>query len=320
LLILTMILLVGICTALASWGARARPDPAEVALIPDDSTSNLNSISAETSAPRAEGDRNVQGLIGLGSEDSVSGRIPQPPVLPAAGQAPAAVPEPPALTLPVADTRLAERLYTTRDSHPGDNPMMRIWNWNMLGFKTVLAATLAASPTFADKSLDPPSDSDKLDGIQKQLDEIKKPLADLPKAVLALTKVERELKDLRAEYLAGVQQEQSQISELKKQVDLLKAEIESLRSRDVGATRIAGFPPTDSGLAATGRVEIRNTYPEAVGVRVNNKVYRVPPSETVLSDPVPAGTFTYEVFYVTPPRSRTVAAGKTFLVHVHPQP
>jgi hypothetical protein len=324
LLVLTLILLVGLCAALASWGTRTSSDQTEVALLPGDSSPNLNSASAETHAsslaPQSGGeDHSQEEARLLSGVQPVSAPVPEPPITPPDLPSPKSVaplPEPPALIVPSPVVELSKN----SDPHPGEDPMMRTKTWNLFGLKTLLAAMLAASPSLAQQNAASPSQSDKLDEIQKQLDEIKKPLADLPKAIASLARVENELKDLRTEYLAGVQQEKGQLAELKKQIDQLRSDVEVLRNRESSVTRSSLFPPIESPpMAATGRVEIRNTYPQEVTVTVNNRAYRVPPGETVRSAPIPAGAFTYEVLGVTPVRTRNVTPGQNFQVHVHPQ-
>ena len=64
---------------------------------------------------------------------------------------------------------------------------------------------------------------------------------------------------------------------------------------------------------------MRNTYATEVGIRVNRRLYRLLLGETRLSEPIPAGTFTYEVVNVSPgPQVRTLDPNQRFTVWVHP--
>lgn len=188
--------------------------------------------------------------------------------------------------------------------------MMR--SWKMLGLNTFLAALFAATPGLSGSTSGPPSDAEKLDEIQKQLNELKNALAEFRKT----------LADARTDSNLGAQRVQSQISDLGNQVLQLRADVDGLRNRPPIASRIAASPPSDTGSATgTARIEMANTYSQPVFVVINNqRSYLLQPGERRLSDPVPAGSFTYEVLAVTPMMTRTVAADKIFTVWVHPQP
>jgi hypothetical protein len=196
--------------------------------------------------------------------------------------------------------------------------MMR--TWKMLGVKTVLAALLVTTFGLAGtKTEGPPDDSKKLDEIQKQLDEIKKTLAEVNKKLAALDKVEQKLSDLQTGPDLAVQNALRSVGDMKQQMDRLQEEVKGLRGRLPATQSRMAFAAPPQPAAGNGYVEMVNTYPGEVSVLVNNRAYRVPPGQVVLSDPVPAGTFTYEVRGITVPVSRTLAANKTFTIHIHPQ-
>jgi hypothetical protein len=192
--------------------------------------------------------------------------------------------------------------------------------WRLLGLNTLLATMLTtAAPTVAVAA--PPTDADKLDAIQKQVDDLKASLADIKKSLALLETINKRIDDLRAESNLGAQTARSQADDLKQQVAQLKTEIDTLRDRLGSATRVSGFAPSDTAPAAgTGRVEMINTYPGDITVTVNDRAYRLRPGEQTLSEPIPAGSFTYEVLGITPRNSRLVAANRVFTIHVHPQP
>jgi septal ring factor EnvC (AmiA/AmiB activator) len=194
--------------------------------------------------------------------------------------------------------------------------MMRIWNWNAIGLKTLLAAALAASPSHAQTS-NPAADSERFGAIQKQLDGLKQQLEEVQKLLSGVTKVGKNIEDVRAEMIASLQEAQRQI---KDQIDQLKADVNALRSRDTSAARVSAFAPSDSQVTGgTGRVQITNSYSSPIAVRVNQIVYHVPPNQIVTTADIPSGRFTYEVLGVTEPRERSLSATKVFPIHVHPQ-
>ena len=121
---------------------------------------------------------------------------------------------------------------------------------------------------------------------------------------------------------SDVQKLQSQIADLNNQFIQLRADLDNLRSRPPSSSRIAASLPSDTGPSGgTARVEMMNTYPQAVSVVLNNqRSYPLQPFERRLSDPIPAGSFTYEILGVTPLVKRAVAADKVFTLWVHPQP
>jgi hypothetical protein len=204
---------------------------------------------------------------------------------------------------------LLQDCYSIRDPHQGDTPMMR--TWKILGLKAILAALFAASPGLASKTSGPPSEAEKLDAIQKQLNELKTSLASL----------DEKLKDIRTDSNLGTQKFQNQIKDLNDMIGALRQELANLPGRLPGSSRTA-FAPSDIGPGTgTARVEMVNTYSQPVSMVINNRrSYTLQPGERRLSDPIPAGSFTYEVLGVTPVVTRTVAADKNFTLWVHPQP
>jgi hypothetical protein len=207
-----------------------------------------------------------------------------------------------------------ESFYSIRDLRLGDTPMMRIWK--MIGLKMlILAALLGAAPALGSSAFGAQGDAEKPEDIQKQLTALKNSLAEVKKAL------EKGIEDIRVESNASAQKAQSQISDLSRQLNQLRLDVENLRTAASSMSRTALYPGAETGLSAgTGRVEMINTYSQPVSVVLNNRrSYFLAPGERRLSDPIPAGPFTYEVLGVTPVVTRTVAADKTFTIWVHPQ-
>jgi hypothetical protein len=192
--------------------------------------------------------------------------------------------------------------------------------WKLIGINTLLAALLTSSPSpgqngaRSDGPAQKVSESKKLDDIQNQLDELKK---ELKKANAALATVTQELRSLRTDGDLRYQGTYNQITDLKDQFARLQVEVETLRKRADSTTREAGSPPELP--ASSGRVEMVNTYPSEIAIVINRRTYRVAPNETRLSEPIPAGTFTYEVLGYAPQKTRAVAANKIYSIWVHPQ-
>jgi ribosomal protein L29 len=190
--------------------------------------------------------------------------------------------------------------------------------WQLIRFHALLAALLAATPTFAD---DTPKNTDKPDPAQKQLNELKEMLAETKRDL------KKDIKDLRAElnnnrtdFNTHAQGSLRDIEGLKEEIARLKTDLEALRKSSNTVNRQSGFAPSSTTApAATGRVELINTWPGEVSVAVNNRVYRLLPGERRITDPMPAGTFTYEVINVTEPnRVRPLTPNQVYTIHIHP--
>jgi FlxA-like protein len=217
------------------------------------------------------------------------------------------------LLVPVAAVEpVRENCYQPRERHQGDTLMMRAWK--SVGLRTILAALLAAAPSVAKETSGPPTDSEKIENLQKQLNAVKKTLDQIKAAVDTLP-------DAQADAKAAFKTMETQVQSLRDQVTQLRSELSALRTVPPAATRQSLSPPADSIPALTppmARVELVNTFLAEETVVVNRRTYRVAPGEVRLSDPIPAGPFSYEVLGVTPPRERTVGAGQVYTVHIHP--
>ncbi|HLJ96340.1 MAG TPA: hypothetical protein VKU02_24415 [Gemmataceae bacterium] len=321
LLLLTALLLGLFCLVMTIPRHPPSEAAGEFALLSDLSSSNLNNTSAEAphqvavpqtgegssdttpSAPAAPGSPPV-----LQVPELLAAPTPEPvPLSPAEFTRPPATEETLAILPAAVLEPVRQDCYPIRDPHQGDTPMMR--TWKRLGLNAFLAALFAATPAPGSTTAGPPSDSEKLEEIQRQLNEVKTALAEIKKT----------LTENRTDSNLGTQKIQSQISELHTQVVPL---LDSLRNRATPSTRIAASPPSDTGLGTpTARIEMANTYSQPVSIVINNRrSYALQPGERRLSDPVPAGSFTYEILGVTPIVTRTVAADKVFTLWVHPQP
>jgi hypothetical protein len=188
--------------------------------------------------------------------------------------------------------------------------MARIWN--STGLKTIVAALLTATPSLAQNT--PPTEAEKIENIQKQLNSVKRTLEQIKTAVDAMP-------DAQAEARAAIKTLEVQVQSFREQVSLLRTELNALRTSPPVATRQSLSPPPEPIPAltpATARVEMVNTFPAEESVVVNHRTYRVAPGEVRLSDPIPAGAFSYEVLGVTAPRDRVVGVGQIYTVHIHP--
>jgi hypothetical protein len=192
--------------------------------------------------------------------------------------------------------------------------MMR--TWQILGLKTLLAALFAATPASSAETSGPPSEADRLTEIQKQLNALQNSLTEVKKDLRALQE------DVKAEKTLSGQNVQRQIGDLDNKINQLRSDLENLRNRPSESNRIGAYPPSDTGVnTATARIDMINTYSQPVSIVLNNRrSYMLAPGERRMSDPIPAGAFTYEVLGVTPIKTRTVAAGREFTLWVHPQP
>src|SRR5262245_25670251 len=89
--------------------------------------------------------------------------------------------------------------------------------------------------------------------------------------------VAKQLKELKqsVDSLINRQKAQTDIDELKRQVALLRQDLDDVR-KNLSSTRVSGY---SGATAATGRVRLVNTYPELMTVVVNNKTYTLAPGE-----------------------------------------
>jgi hypothetical protein len=285
-------------------------------------------------------------------------KVPEPAALPplpvleplVSEKAPPPLPEPPPLTpvtsAPVAPPNpvepAAENCYAIRDTHRGDSPMMS--TWKMLGLHTVLAAAFTAPAALATEG--PGAEPDATTALTKQIADLRAAIQALDKTVkqecgdlrndIAKTKLatqvdlksvneqiaqlRADLEDLRkllpSKQVAGYPADpRAELEEVRRQLTQLHQDMEALR-KQLPATRVAGFPPEGRSI------RLVNTFPAEVPIRVNDRVYYVAPGETRLTEPIPFGTFTYEVLLqgLNGPRTRTNSPTEgQFTIHVHPQ-
>jgi hypothetical protein len=224
-----------------------------------------------------------------------------------------------------------ENLKIPRDEHLGVGPMIR--DWKFVSAHALLAGAIMHGSAAA--ALDTPADdSAKFDSIQKQLKEINRTVENLASTTTsALGDFKRELnKDLKF----GLDQMESKIINidgnqtltqkslevLREDLGKLRADVEGLRARmqtQTNANRSSLYNPNDASTtdSSTARVEMINTYATEVAFLINRRTYYVAPGERRTSDPIPAGTFTYEVVGIQPPTTRTVAPNRIFTVQVY---
>jgi hypothetical protein len=192
--------------------------------------------------------------------------------------------------------------------------------WKLICLCAFLAALFAVAPVPAQENA--PKNTDKPDKIEQQLKAITDQIAALKKETKeALDGVRSDLKNFRTDHDVALQAANREIVDLKTELGRLRSDLEVLRNSAGGTTRQAGFAPSAANPPpATGWVELLNTWTAPITVKVNNQTYRLRPGERVLTERIPAGTFNYEVFGVTPPNNvRTLTPNEVYLIHIHPQ-
>jgi len=111
-------------------------------------------------------------------------------------------------------------------------------------------------------------------------------------------------------------------AQIRKYFARTQEDIEGLK-REIAALKNPPTTPRVSAYAApaaTGRVQIVNTYPLPRTVIVNGRSYRVPPGGEQFVDNLPAGPFNFEVMeYHLEPQQRVLAAGQTYTITVYPR-
>jgi hypothetical protein len=155
--------------------------------------------------------------------------------------------------------------------------MMR--TWNSLTLAALLLAFVVAPAARADdpeKVRKPPTDSEKLDMILRQIGDLRTEL----KEDIRRTGIEAELR--------------SQL--LDKDLKALTERVDRLE-KSAAVARSSFFQPTPAAPAAagTGTVVLQNTWGDVATVMLNGRGVVVPPYQTVTLDNEPAGTYTYEV-------------------------
>jgi hypothetical protein len=192
-------------------------------------------------------------------------------------------------------------------------------SWKLLGSHTLLAAALAAAPALAQNTDVRQTDSQKIDEIQKALKDLKTEIGDLKNRLAPIEGLQKSIDNLPTNLTFGAEVLKTPLSELKEQISQLKTEIQGLRDRLRDGSRVSGFGPPDPGNApAMGRVEMVNNYDRDMHIMLNGRSYWLMRNERRI-EPVPAGSFRYEVFGATEPRVRSIAANETFTINVFPQ-
>lgn len=240
------------------------------------------------------------------------------------------------------DPTFLKELLANRFARRGDTAMIR--HWKLLGMPALLAVALAA-PVSAQGTIDgkplPPKGVEPADRTAgesasmrdvlaqlKTLGEDLKNMKDgLPQDFQNIKRdmdgIRKELESAKSDRVTtdlNVTHAQQDINQLKEQLAQLRRDMDDLRRRAAAApSTISGYAGAAAPALPTTRVRLVNTYFEPMTVMVNNRTYMLAPGEARMTDPVPAGTFSYEVLGVTEPRTRTLAATDTFTITVHPQ-
>jgi hypothetical protein len=241
--------------------------------------------------------------------------------------------------------------------HQGEIPMLR--TRQLLGGNAILAAALAAAPALAQTNDKPPNnttppaptgarpnllntdrpatDADRLTEVQKSLDALRKDVAELKSlvdlrkeftefrtAMAPLANLPKSMDDLANILKAGAENRILKVDELRDQLAQLKTDVQGVRDRLRDSTRIAAYPPpepsTSASAPAMGRVELINSYSLPVTIVVNQRRYDLMPAERRLTEPIPAGSYTYEVLGIAPLQTSVIAANTTRSIEVFPRP
>ena len=163
LMILTIVLLTGLCTLLACHDSGRRASRADLDLLDDTSSLNLNITSVDASAVNAapavstDSDRLTAVTSCYQREPALAGAPESSPIL-----------ELESLALPPAVATWESFAIPTR--HHGDSPMMR--NWKLLGLDMILVGALAA-PVAAGQIDGPTSDVKQDDTVVKEVRQLK---------------------------------------------------------------------------------------------------------------------------------------------------
>ena len=182
--------------------------------------------------------------------------------------------------------------------------------WKQLPCLLVLSALLGlASSGRAQAEKAPEPDKTQAD-VLKQLLKMQESMDDLKRRIDALPDTVTIDTTIRLALVKALKETQEEMGLLKKQVDQLQKDVNSLKS---GPTTVKTF-----SLPTTGKIRLVNTYPGLRAIMVNGKTYRLQAGESQLLEE-PIGKFTYEVFgFHTEPQTRELDASREFTVTVYP--
>lgn len=193
-------------------------------------------------------------------------------------------------------------------------------DWRRLGLIVICMAFTAVGVT---RAAEPPDNSDKAKKAESAAD-VAEQLRQMNASLKQLTERIKTLEINVADDLAGIRTRNEQTNRamkaLREDVDRLRTDFDGLANRVSPNGRISAYAgPNGTATLATGRVRLVNTYFLPQTIVVNRKAYDVPPNGEMFTDPVPAGTFSYEVLGVQPRSERLLVANETFTIHVHPR-
>lgn len=334
LLLLTAVLLVGLCALLAGWHARS-PSPrvpqdegarvgveSDFSLRADNSSRKLDDTSAEApdrpSAPApqptvVEDRQEPPPAQAQPAVQLVQAAEPPlaPPPAPAVPEAPTLAPPSPAPPTPAPPepAKLPEPAVAAPVVPPPvpaepdiDDPLV---DWHRgdvpmtRNWKRVLGyPALLAAALLATPAVADQGDSDakaKKTDSQK-LDEIQKDLQEIKKLAGSIEVLRRDLSNLQAEHNVEVEARKADAKELRDRIGQLESQLKALEARlkDGAGARQANFPPQGPVPGPAGRIRLVNNFDRRALVILNDRSYRLDPGRTE-EVTVPAGAYTYEV-------------------------
>jgi len=210
--------------------------------------------------------------------------------------------------------------------------------WKTLGLYATLAGALAAGPGHAE----PPAKNGDTGQIDRKLNEAElKQIRDVVRQAIEDGKfatkadvdgVKTDISSIRGGLLAhkdALEKLHADVDALKKappalnqkDLDGLRDQITQLR-QDIDALRRASTSTQTAGYAGgttpagMGRIELINRFFDDQTVWVNGRSYQLRPGEVRYTEPMPAGTFVYEVPNVRPRTIRTLAANQVFTIQI----
>jgi hypothetical protein len=244
-------------------------------------------------APKLEEKKPVSPPPTLPSEPLIV--IPAPPIVQA--PAPEKPPEPTAPKLDKAPVLvwLPYRVFAPKH---GETPML--YNWKMLKWASAMAVAVTVTPaSFAQEKKDEILDAIKAlekkvgDGftrVQQDMDTLKPIVLGNSARIDAL---EKKLADLRAEFDTLKGRNISLYESEKATLDKMKDRLEQVEKS------LNGGKVTVKSPASTGRVVLKNMYPERLSFVLNGQTYDVPAYSDFVLDNQRLGPLTYEVWSPT---------------------
>ncbi len=294
------VFLTALCAVLAGWGMRHRPDPAEFDLRDETSSSNVDVVNAGAEPDPIAAPRGID-------LDALRGESLMTPLK--------------TLGLPVALAAALAAAPTHADDEKTSDGKAKSAAVDAAGLEKLIREQAAAQMKElrelrkdVETSVGPNGDLRKeIEGLRRQAERLQ---GDAKVLEQAHAETRQQYKDARDEVERLRLRMGTLEEEMRKQLsktDGLFGEMSKLNGQARKREQLSVLPDTRLG---TGNLRVSNTYSQPVSVVVNGRSYRVRVGETLVLEPQPAGTFTYEVLGIQAKQTRPLDPGEDVTISV----